>query len=125
MGSLGSTVGSLLTICVGKRNKQFNNICLHIGDFKSFSEAGRIQRIRRLGLSQLLHSLLESLLPCLKLIAHIFSYFNDEGKVASNLETNSAFVPPSPNLLLHTLSCISCPHLDQVGPALLPILKAP
>lgn len=87
MGSLGSTVGSLLTICVGKRNKQFNNICLHIGDLKSFSEVGRIQRIRRLGLSQLLHNLLESLLPCLKLIADIFSYFNDEGKVASNLET--------------------------------------
>lgn len=59
MGSLGSTVGSLLTICVSKRSKQFNNICLHIGDFKSFSEAGRIQRIRRLGLSQLLLSPLE------------------------------------------------------------------
>lgn len=98
----------------------------YVGNFKSFSEAGRIQRIRRLGLSQLLHNLLESLLPCLKLIADIFFYFNDVGKVASKFETNSAFVPPSPNLLLHTLlSYISCPHLDQVGPALLPILKAP
>lgn len=119
------------SICVGRMNKEFYDVCLQIGDFRSFSEVGRVQEIKEaeaftavvLLIVITYYLVFASMLEC---VAAIFSTLIIIGKLAPHLETNSALVSASPNLLLHTLlSYFTCPYLNQVGPALLSIPKAP
>lgn len=117
-------------ICVGRMKKQFCIACLQIGDFRSFSEAGRMQKIKGSKafaaaiLLIVITYYLESVWTCGWYFFHL--HLNNIEKVAPHLETGSALVPTSPSLLFHTLlSYFICPRLHQVGPALWSILKAP
>lgn len=118
------------SINIGRMNKQFHDVCLPMGDFRSFSEVGRIQELKEAVafacyVMYCNYLLLRVFSSIFELVADIVSssiIYRKCGSALRNPFCLSSTIPKLQSLISHITVLFHHPHKR---PALLPIWKAP
>lgn len=121
------------SINIGRMKKQFHDVCRQAGDFRSFSEVGRIQELKEaeafacyvMYCNYLLLRVFPSIFELGADIVSSSIIYRKCGSALRNQFCPGSIIPKFQSLISHITVLFHRPHKNLVGPALLPIWKAP